>query len=293
MQPNEPNSLDAQETRSLLATFATQIAFALERERMNDAARKAQLAMETEKLRSSLLSSVSHDLRTPLSVIAGASGSLLESLPDTADAPVRRELLETIVDEANRLTRLVDNLLSVTRLESGAVTVQKEWHVVEDIVGSAIRQVGRRATDHRLSVEIPADMPMVRVDAVLIEQVMANLLDNAARYSPAGSVIAIGAGRLDDRVVIEVADRGAGLAPGEQERIFEKFYRGEAARSGPRGAGLGLSICRAIVEAHGGRIWADNRPEGGARFCFSLPLDEPPPPVPLEADEEVPLGGTP
>ena len=286
VQPNDPHSLDAPEARSLLATFATQIAFALERERLSEATRKAQLQMETERLRSSLLSSVSHDLRTPLSAIAGAGSSLLESLPATDDTQVRRELLETIVDEANRLARLVENLLSVTRLESGAVKVSKEWHVLEDVVGSAIRHVGKRLAGHALSVEIPADVPMTPLDSVLIEQVLVNLLENAARYSAADTPITVTARKQVDGVVIEVADRGVGLAAGEEERIFEKFYRGEPARTSSRGAGLGLSICRAIVQAHGGRIWASNRPDGGTSFFFSLPVVESPPSVPAEVDEE-------
>jgi two-component system sensor histidine kinase KdpD len=221
-----------------------------------------------------------------LSVIAGAGSSLLESLPETDDTRVRRELLETIVDEANRLARLVENLLSVTRLESGAVKVSKEWHVLEDVVGSAIRHVGKRLAGHALSVEIPADVPMTPLDSVLIEQVLVNLLENAARYSSAATSITVTARKQVDGVVVEVADRGVGLAAGEEERVFEKFYRGESTRTSSRGAGLGLSICRAIVQAHGGRIWASNRPDGGASFFFCLPVVEAPPSVPAEVDEE-------
>ena len=168
------------------------------------------------------------------------------------------------------------------RRYGGSAECHKEWHVLEDVVGSAIHHAGKRLSKHALSVRLPADLPLVRLDSALIEQVLTNLLDNASRYSPAGSPIIITARAEPDRIVVDVADRGVGLAPGELDRVFDKFYRGVHARSSARGAGLGLFICRAIIEAHGGRIWATSPTGAGATFSFSLPRTEPPPTVPAE-----------
>jgi two-component system sensor histidine kinase KdpD len=232
---------------------------------------------ETERLRSSLLSSVSHDLRTPLAVITGASSSLLESA-DAFDPQTRRELYQTIYDDGKRLSRLVDNLLDMTRIESGGVKVHKEWQFIEEILGSALHRLKMPLAGRPLTTHVPRELTPAPLDDVLIEQVFLNLLENILKYSPPESPIEITARQQGREIVVEVADRGPGLPAGEEERVFEKFFRGQAAATDGRpGAGLGLAICRAIVVAHGGKIWAENRAGGGARFCFSLPLEGTPP----------------
>jgi len=265
------------EQRALLEVFAAQVASALERARLADEGQKAQLQMEAERLRSSLLSSVSHDLRTPLAVITGAASALLQ--PEPALAPgARRDLLETISEEAQRLNRLVRNLLDMTRIASGAIHVAREWQPLEEVVGAAIGRMDDALRGRRLDVELPADLPLVPIDAVLIEQVLINLLENAAKYTPAGSAIVLSARPEPPGVVVEVADRGPGIPPGQVDKIFEKFYRLPREGAGG-GAGLGLAICRGIVEAHGGRIWVENRDGGGAIFRFTLPIEGSPPRV--------------
>jgi K+-sensing histidine kinase KdpD len=237
----------------------------------SDEARRREVEAETERLRSSLFSSVSHDLRTPLAVIAGSSSSLLAAGPNLDDE-TRRELCQTIFDDSQRLARLVDNLLDMTRIESGSLAVHKQLHVLEEIVGSVLHRFQKSSADHPVTTRLPSELPLVPLDESLIEQVLVNLLENARKYVPAGAGVEISAWTDDNQVTIEVADRGPGLTPGEEEHVFEKFYRGRAATAGRRSAGLGLAICRAIVTAHGGRMWAANRPEGGATFRFSLPL---------------------
>jgi two-component system sensor histidine kinase KdpD len=225
--------------------------------------------MEAERLRSSLLTSVSHDLRTPLTAITGAATALLESA-DRLDGRTRGELLESIRDEAERLNRLVQNLLEMTRLEAGPLRVQRDWHPLEEVIGAALGRLARGLGARRLAVSIPPDLPLVGIDDVLIEQVLVNLLDNAVKYTPVDSAMRLVVSAAEDHVTVELADHGPGLPRGEEERVFEKFHR--AAADGPRGAGLGLAICRGIVQAHGGRIWAQNLPEGGVAFLFTLPL---------------------
>ena len=174
----------------------------------------------------------------------------------------------------------------MTRLESGLIVVDKQWFPLEDVIGSALVRLRKDITGRTVDKQIPAQLPLVPLDGVMIEQVLFNLIDNALKYSPAGSPISISAHVEDGSVVVEVADRGPGLAEDEREQVFEKLYRGAASKTGGRGAGLGLAIARAIVVAHGGRIWAANRSDGGAIFSFSLPLEEAPPPLPSEEGEE-------
>jgi len=271
------------ENRQLLETLATQIGLALERDQLAEQHRSALLEAETERMRSSLLSSVSHDLRTPLAVIAGTSSTLLE-MGEEADEPTRAALLGEIYAESNRLTRLVENLLSMTKLEAGVVVLEREWIPVEDVVGSALRRLRGETEGRVVDKHVPADLPLVSMDGVLIEQVLFNLLDNALKYSK-DAPLEIAARVESNTLVLEVADRGPGLAAGEIEQVFDKLYRGEAAKQGGRGAGLGLAIARAIVDAHGGRLWAANRTGGGAVFSFSLPLGSAPPLLEDEGEE--------
>jgi two-component system sensor histidine kinase KdpD len=271
------------EQRRLLEACASLIALSIERDQSILEAHEAQLQVQAEQLRNSLLSSVSHDLRTPLAAIAGASSSLLEN-PPSENAATRQELLQSIVEESRRLARLVDNLLDMTRLESGAVTLNKQWHVLEELVGSARSRLRRELERHVVRVAIPADLPLLFLDGLLIEQVLLNLLENAARYTPTGSQIDFTVRKQGKVVDVRIADNGPGLPSGSEARVFEKFFRGKATATadGRRGAGLGLAICKAIVQAHGGQISAGNRTGGGAEFVIALPCEETAPRVSLD-----------
>ena len=249
--------------RDLLEALVRQVASGLERARLADEAQQARVAVEAERLRSTLLSSVSHDLRTPLATITGAASSLLQDASLGDDS--RRELQEAIYEEAVRLNRLVTNLLDMTRLESGSLQLNRDWHSVEELVGSALARLEPGLTDRTVRVSIPADLPLVPVDGVLVEQALVNLLENALKYTDPPGAIEVTARRQDDSIVVEVADEGPGLPAGAEERVFEKFYR---AGSAQRGFGLGLPICRAIVTAHDGRIWAERREPRGTRFLL-------------------------
>jgi two-component system sensor histidine kinase KdpD len=253
----------------LLDLFANQTALAIERTLSQNAADEARMQMETEEMRSSLLSAVSHDLRTPLASITGAA-TTLRSQSGKLTPEVRDELLESISEEALRLSRLVGNLLDMTRLESG-VELRRDLYPLEEIVGSALQRLEPQLAGREMSLALPEDLPLVNVDDVLLGQVLVNLIENATKYSPPASPIEIAAEATPGAVQLEVRDRGPGFAPGEEKRLFEKFYRGKSA--GVRGAGLGLAICRAIVTAHRGTIEALHRPGGGAIFRIRLPLD--------------------
>ncbi len=274
VRPADPRALQAPDQLHQLETFANQTALAIERAQLAEEAQQAQVRAEAERLRSSLLSSVSHDLRTPLASITGAASSLLEG-GQRLDPGTRQELLETVHEEAERLNRLVQNLLEMTRLESGALQLQSEWHPLEEVVGAALGRFTKRLQERPVMTRVPPDLPLVLIDDVLIEQVLINLLDNALKYTPAGSPIEVTASSADGAVIVEVADRGPGLSPGDETRIFDKFYRSETGTV--RGAGLGLAICQGIIQAHGGRIWAENRPGGGVVFRFTLPIKGAPP----------------
>lgn len=278
----QPEMLLLPDPRQLLEAFCRQLAQALDRARLIDASLQAEVDAEKERLRSSLLSSVSHDLRTPLAVIAGASSSLLDAEHEPP-AATRNELLETIHDEAMRLTRLVENLLNMTRLESGVVTVQKEWQVVEEVIGSALAHLRYQLAGRQVRTTLPHETKLVPLDPVLIEQVLINLVENAVKYSPLDQPIEITAVNEPGQLRVDVRDHGNGFAPGEEKLVFGKFYRGALANRADRGAGLGLAICRAIINAHGGQIWAANHPDGGARVTFTLPLEGTPPTLPAEA----------
>jgi two-component system sensor histidine kinase KdpD len=263
--------------RELLAALARQIAAPLERARLALDADAARLAAEGERLRSTLLSSVSHDLRTPLAAITGAASGLLEQPPPPR--PLAHELAATVLEEAERLNRLVGNLLDMTRLESGTLAPKRDWHSIEEVVGSALARVERQAGGQALEADVAPDLPLVALDAVLVEQALVNLLENALRHGGAAGPVRVAARREGDAVLVEVSDAGPGFPPEDKERIFDKFYRAK----GGSGAGLGLAIARAIVTAHGGRIWAEPRSPRGASFRFTLPLGgAPPPPPPAE-----------
>ena len=274
LRPDDARAMGVPEQIRQLETFGSQVALALERAQLAAEAQQAQIRVETESMRSSLLSSVSHDLRTPLASITGTASSLLEG-EASLDPPTRRVLLETLYEEAERLNRLVRNLLDMTRLQSGALRVSKQWHPLEEVIGAGLGRMERLLRGRPVVTRVPQDLPLVPIDDVLIEQVLINLLENAVKYTPAGSEIELTARVGDGMVTVGVADRGTGVPLGDEARLFEKFYRGRSSTS--HGAGLGLAICRGIVEAHGGRIWAENRSGGGASFQFTIPVTGRPP----------------
>jgi two-component system sensor histidine kinase KdpD len=263
------------EQRAFLDVFGRQVASALERARLAEEAKQAALRAKTEELRASLLSAVSHDLRTPLATITGAATSLLDQAK--LSPSTRFELVESIVDEAERLERLVTNLLDMTRLDSGGVQLRRDWVPFEEMIGSALTRLDRRFESRPVHVSIAPDVPLMHVDPVLFEQVLVNLLENADKYTPPRSPIEISARYAGDRVLIELSDHGPGLPPGAETRAFEKFFRG--AHTHAPGVGLGLPICKAIVETHGGTISAETRPGGGATFRISIPDGGEPPPL--------------
>lgn len=257
---------------SFLASFCRQAAFALSRARLAQEAQRAAMRAHTEQLRSSLLSAVSHDLRTPLASITGAATALRDD-PGLA-RETRHELLETVCEEADRLERLVTNLLDMTRIQSGAMEPRREWVPLEEIVGSALTRLEQKLRTRRVDTAVTADFPLLSVDPVLMQQVFVNLLENVAKYTPEGSGIEIEAHAEAEVLRIELRDFGPGLGP-HPDRLFEKFQRGQV--GGVSGAGLGLAISRAIVEAHGGSLNGQDRATGGALFRLSLPrpLDYP------------------
>ena len=263
-------SLLPPEQRHLLATFANQIAVAVERDQLWRQARDAAFTAQEERLRNSLLSSISHDLRTPLAVIGGSASSLLQGETQLPTG-VQRDIVDTINDEAQRMTRVVNNILDMTRLESGPVQLDLQWYPLEEILGAVLGRLKDQLGQRPVSIDIPRDLPMLRVDGVLFEKLLINLLENAAKYTPPGTQIGVSAAPEGGNILIRVIDDGPGIPKGSEKQLFDKFYRGQA-EGAISGTGLGLSICRAIVEAHGGRIWAEARREGGAIFAFALPL---------------------
>lgn len=261
--------------RRTLNSFANQGALAIERAQLVEGAREAELLQATERLQHALLDSVSHELRTPLVTITGAL-TTLEDDGGRLDPAIQRSLVTAAREEADRLNQLVANLLNMSRLEAGALHLLLAGADVEDLVGSALDALKWRVSGRRITTLIPADLPMVRVDFVLMVQVLANVLDNAIKYSPAGREISVAAERDGHVVKVAVVDHGQGVPSADLERIFDKFYRVQhpAAGSGAvSGTGLGLSICRGIVEAHGGHIWAKPTPGGGTTITFALPID--------------------
>jgi two-component system sensor histidine kinase KdpD len=266
------------ENRQMLEIFCSQIAMAIERLHYAEVAQDALLTMESERLRNSLLSAISHDLRTPLTSLVGNADTLAASPQLDAE---QRSLAQSIGEQSQRMAGLVSNLLDMARLQAGGVQLNRQWNALEEVVGSSLRLLQKALEGRRVEVQLPAGLPLLRFDAVLIERVFANLIENAVKYSPAGSDITVRALSEGAAVRISVSDRGAGFAAGIAAHAFDKFTRGDNESSTP-GVGLGLAICRAIVEAHGGRIWIETGVQGGC-VCFNLPL-EPQPQLP--PDEE-------
>ncbi|MBJ9728669.1 sensor histidine kinase [Burkholderia cenocepacia] len=303
----EPRELEVPEQQRMLDAFAAQIALALERVHYVEIARDALVNMESERLRNSLLSAISHDLRTPLTTIVGfssmlANGRAAAQAGDAAAAArlAQREgeLVDAIHDEALRMTGIVTNLLDMARLQAGSLQLKRQWSLLEETVGAALAACRRVLARHPARVALPADLPLLQMDAVLMERLFTNLFENAAKYTPPDTSLDIGAERVTEDgqpfVRVHVDDHGPGLPAGMETRIFDKFTRGEKESATP-GIGLGLAICRAIVEAHGGKIGALNRtaPDGhvtGARFWFTLPVDTPPA-APAVPDDESDLPG--
>lgn len=268
---------DAQYLLMFLAMLAVGLAIsslAARVRRQVEKNQQAQVQIEAERLRSSLLSSISHDLRTPLAAITGSTSSLLED-GAALDPATRRDLLENIYDESERLSRLVTNLLEMTKLEAGSVPLHREMHHMGEIIGSAISRLEKKIQGHLLTTQIPPDLPLVPMDGLLMEQVVINLLENALKYAPEKTPIHLSAGVEGDRLAVRVADRGPGLPLEDLNHLFEKFYRG-AQREKHSGAGLGLAICKGIVQIHGGTIGAKNLTTGGAVFEVFLPLEKNP-----------------
>lgn len=267
----QPDSLH--EHRQRLETMASLAAIAVERVHYVEVAQRTQVEIVSERLRSSILSALSHDLRTPLTALVGLADSLTVSKPPLSD--VALETAEAIREQAERLCGLVGNLLDMARLHAGKVTLNKEWQPIEEVIGSSIKLLGRALAEHPVKVSLEDKLPLIELDAVLIERVFCNLLENAAKYSPPDAGIEIMAKTHEGSLEVSVADYGQGFAENKNAQMFEMFVRGEQ-ESSKLGVGLGLAICRAIVEAHGGKISASNRPQGGACVTFRLPLGVPP-----------------
>jgi two-component system sensor histidine kinase KdpD len=271
--PAHPRRLRLPEQFHLLETFCGQIALALERAQLAERAERASVDAKTEGLRNALLASISHDLRTPLAVISGASSTLLER-GERMSPEEKQGLACSIFEQSREMGELVANVLQMTRLEGGQIALHRDWHALSELVGSVLSRLRERLAAHPVRVELDNDLPLVRGDATLIEQVLANLLENAAKYTPPGTQVVLSAARQQDEILVSVEDEGPGLPPGDPEALFAKFQRG-APEGAVGGVGLGLAICRAIVQLHGGRIWAERRAKGAA-FRFTLPLEAEP-----------------
>lgn len=270
-------------------TFAIMVAVALvisrlvERvRRQADAQARLGIAAETERIRSALLASISHDLRTPLAVMAGASSSLAER-GERLSPDERRALAQSVFDQAREMSEHVAKVLEMTRLEAGAIELSRDWAALPEIVSSVLARLRERLAAHRVIVELPDDLPLVRVDAPLVEQALSNLLENCAKHTPAGTIVRVRAQRGESEVTVTVEDYAAGLSDAELEQLFAKFHRGTVEGSGTD-IGLGLAICRAIVRLHGGDAWAERAPGGGTAFRFTLPLE----PMPALPEDPLP-----
>jgi two-component system sensor histidine kinase KdpD len=256
-------------------TFLDQAAAIIERARLHRESLQVELLQRTDALRSALLSSVSHDLRTPLSSIKAAASSLLQEDVQW-DEETRSSFVQAIEREADRLNRLVGNLLDMSRIEGGALRSEKEWYPIDELIHDVLGHMHLLLQGREIRVTMPEDLPPVELDYLQMDQVLTNLLENAERYTPAASPIEIAVEKIDAHIEVCIGDYGPGIPAEDMERIFDKFYRvlnTRQGRSSTMGSGLGLAVCRGLVEAHGGRIWAENREgEKGAIFHFTLPL---------------------
>jgi len=286
LEPVDFQQMFLPEQQQLIDTFVNQIVHALERARLAEQAKDATLKIQAEALRNSLLSSISHDLRTPLATIVGAA-STLEADGERLNEHRRRKLVVAINEEAQRMSDLMTKILEMARLESGQVVLNRQWYAPEEIVGSALRRLDKTLKKRQVNLHIADGLGLVLIDAALLQQVLVNLLDNADKYSPAGQPIDVSIATTAQGLSIVVDDNGQGIPEGMQQKIFDKFFRIQA-ESAQSGVGLGLAICRAIVEAHGGEIQASNRSEGGAVFQLYLPLLECPPTIAPEEKELTP-----
>ncbi|HXN15532.1 MAG TPA: two-component system sensor histidine kinase KdpD [Usitatibacter sp.] len=273
IRPERSRDLMIPEQTRQYETFAALTAIALERVHYVEVARDALIKIESERLRNSLLAALSHDLRTPLAALLGLAESMALTQPPLSEQ--QADIARTIGEETKRLIALVNNLLDMARIQSGDVKLKLEWHPLEEIVGSALRAIGPMLGPRRVTVELPRDLPLVEMDAVLIERVLVNLVENIAKYTPPETRVMIGARIAGDMLEVSVTDDGPGIPKGKEEAVFEKFARGEKESATP-GVGLGLAICRAIIEAHRGSISAETGREKGARIVFTLPLGTPP-----------------
>jgi two-component system sensor histidine kinase KdpD len=266
----------------LLLAAANQLGLTVERARLREVATEAEILQRTDKLKTALLNAVSHDLKTPLASIVASAGSLLQEDVSWTDEE-RREFARAIEDEAGYLNRLVSNLLDLSRIEAGALRPDKDWYDVGALIDDVLGRSRPLTTQHQVVVAVPDDLPPVPLDYLEIGDVLFNLVENATKHTAAGTEIRISARQIEGEVQIEVADRGPGMPPQEIQRLFDPFYRVKTTESHSKGMGLGLAVARGLVEANGGRIWAENRSEGGARFVFTLPLDVR---KPLQTDQQ-------
>ncbi|HXE13738.1 MAG TPA: ATP-binding protein, partial [Bryobacteraceae bacterium] len=274
LDSDKPGALLTPDQRRLFDALADQAALAIERVNLAQDIDRNRLNAETERLRSALLTSISHDLRTPLASILGAASSL-KTYGATLDDTAKQELLGSVLEEAERLNRFIANLLDMTRLESGAIAPRLELIDLSDVIGSALHRAAKVLAQHDVKLSLPPDLPMLKLDPVLFEQALFNLLDNAAKYSPTGSHVAVAAELVGSHVRLSVSDSGAGIPPADVERIFDKFYRVQASDNKRAGTGLGLAISRGFIESMGGTLFASNRADGsGALFIITLPVPE-------------------
>lgn len=286
ISPNREERFMSPEQLRLLETFASQLALAWQRAQLAEQGEQARLQIRAEQLRNSLLSSVSHDLRTPLATITGAASSIIEGT-ESFNLDSCKEMAKEIYNESLRLNRLVSNLLDMTKLQAGMLVLHLELYPVDEIIGAALSCTEERLINHTLTTKIAPNLPLMQVDEILIQQVLVNLLENAIKYTPTQTEIELAAMPYENQVLISVADRGPGIPQENHKRIFEKFFRG--ATSTTTGAGLGLAICGGIIEAHGGKIWVENRPGGGSIFKFTVPASTHP--LNLEAEDTAQIGG--
>jgi two-component system sensor histidine kinase KdpD len=255
----------------LLSTIAHQLGLTLEKLRLQSEANEAEILRRTDELRTALMNAVSHDLRTPLSSIMASAGSLLQDGVSWTPGE-RREFLLAIEQEAERLNRLVSNLLDLSRIEAGSLKPEKGWYDLGGLINEVVGRLRNLAAGHRLTVRAPDDLPPLEFDFVEIDEVLTNLIENAIKYTPPGSEVTISVRSAGHEIEVEVADDGPGIPADALPRLFDAFYRAPTAGPRPQGSGLGLAVAKGLVQAHGGRIRGENRPEGGARFVFSLPV---------------------